>query len=69
MGLTSQRTCAPALTIPPVRCRTPKTIPESGAVSLPVDDDSKEGAAAVVVVLSGNGTVVAKQATTVGGGD
>lgn len=43
-----------------------KTIPESGAVSLPVIDDSTEGTAAVVVVLSGNGVVLAKQATTVG---
>jgi hypothetical protein len=45
----------------------PKTIPESGAVSLPVPDDTKEGAAAVVVILDGTGAVLAKQATTVGG--
>jgi len=47
----------------------PKTIPESGMVSLPVIDDDKVGAAAVVVVLDGNGVVLAKLATAVGGED
>lgn len=46
---------------------TPKLVPESGQVSLLVEDDSLEQCAVLVVVVDASGHAVAKHATTVGG--